>query len=92
MDLNIIDLNNINLDDDDFHEDDPETIIHVRLIAWCNRYKQHKACKKEIKKKRITACSRTSSKMVGPEHYQKMKIQKAKKRNHFLLIKSSLKQ
>ena len=52
MDLNIIDLNNINLDDDDFHEDDPETIIHVRLIAWCNRYKQHKACKKEIKKKK----------------------------------------
>ena len=52
MDLNIIDLNNINLDDDDFHEDDPETIINVRLIAWCNRYKQHKACKKEIKKKK----------------------------------------
>ena len=52
MDLNIIDLNNIILDDADFHEDDPETIIHVRLITWCNRYKQLKACKKEIKKKK----------------------------------------
>ena len=50
MDLNIIDLNNIILDDDDFHEDDPETIIHVRLITWCNRYKQHMACKIEINK------------------------------------------
>ena len=43
MGLNIIDLNNINLADDNFDEDDPETIIHVRLIAWCNRYKQYKA-------------------------------------------------
>ena len=29
-----VDLNNINLDDADFDEDDPENIIHVRLIAW----------------------------------------------------------
>ena len=21
-----------------FDEDDPETIIHVRLLAWCNRF------------------------------------------------------
>ena len=26
-----IDINNINLDDTDYDEDDPETIIHVRL-------------------------------------------------------------
>ena len=26
-------LNNINLDDVNFDEDDPETIIHVRLMA-----------------------------------------------------------
>ena len=39
-----VDLNNINLDDDDFNEDEPET-IHVRLVAWHNKYKQHKACK-----------------------------------------------
>ena len=31
MDLVTIDLNNINLDDY-FDEDDPETIIHVRLM------------------------------------------------------------
>ena len=27
------DFDNINLDDDHFDEDDPETIIHVRLVA-----------------------------------------------------------
>ena len=35
-----VDLNNINLDDIDSDEDDPGTITHVRLIAWCNRFKQ----------------------------------------------------
>ena len=29
----IIELKNFNLDDDNFDEDDPETIIHVRLVA-----------------------------------------------------------
>ena len=29
-----IDLNNINLDDTNYDEDDPETIIHIRLLAW----------------------------------------------------------
>ena len=33
-----------------FFEDDPETIIHVRLTAWCNRYKQCIAFKKDISK------------------------------------------
>ena len=28
-----MDFNNINLDDDNFNEDDLETIIHVRLMA-----------------------------------------------------------
>ena len=27
-------LNNINLTDANFYEDDPEIIIHVRLMAW----------------------------------------------------------
>ena len=27
------DLNNINLDDTDYDEDDPETIIYIRLLA-----------------------------------------------------------
>ena len=46
--LNTIDLNNINLGNEKFDEDDPETVIHIRLMAWCNRYKQRKACKKDI--------------------------------------------
>ena len=33
----------MDLDDDNFDDDDPETIIHTRLMAGCNRYKQRKA-------------------------------------------------
>ena len=48
-----IDLNNINLDDINFDEDDSETIIHVRIMAWHNRLKQQeKRCKQTI-----NACS-----------------------------------
>ena len=39
-----VDLNNINLDDANFDED--ETITHVRLMIWRNRLKQCKAFKK----------------------------------------------
>ena len=39
----VLDLNNIYNDDDDFDEDDPKTIVFVRLMAWRNRFKQHKA-------------------------------------------------
>ena len=46
MGLNTIDFDDINLDDVNCDGDDPETIIHVRLMAWCSSYKQHKACKK----------------------------------------------
>ena len=35
MSLVTVDLNNINLDDDSFDEDELETIAPVRLIAWC---------------------------------------------------------
>ena len=45
-----VDLNKINLDDVNFDEDDTETIIHVRIMAWCNRFKQSKAFKKDITK------------------------------------------
>ena len=45
-----VDLNNINLYDVNFDEDDPETIIHARLMAWHNRLKQRKAFKKDISK------------------------------------------
>ena len=37
MGLVTIELKNVTLNDDNFVEDDPETIIHVTLIASCNR-------------------------------------------------------
>ena len=48
--INNIDLNNINRNGDNFDEADPETIIHVRLMAWCNKYKQRKTFKKKLSK------------------------------------------
>ena len=48
-----VDINNINLDDANFDEDDPRIIIHVRLMAYHKRLKQHKAFKKEISKEWI---------------------------------------
>ena len=41
-----LDPNNINIDDINFDENDPETIIHVRLLAWCNKFEKRKAFKK----------------------------------------------
>ena len=38
-----VDLNSVNLDNANFDVDDPEMIIHVKLMAWCNRLKQQKA-------------------------------------------------
>ena len=48
MDLVNVYFNNSSLHDNNFGNDDPNTIIHVRLMTWCNSYKQSKACKKEI--------------------------------------------
>ena len=54
MGLVNVDLNNIRLDDQNLDDEyDPEIIIPVRLMAWCNRYDQRKACKKEISKELI---------------------------------------
>ena len=36
-----IDLNNINLDNN-FDEDDPDTIILIRLLAWHIKFRKHK--------------------------------------------------
>lgn len=42
-----IDLDNINLDDGNFDDDDHHPdIVLIRLISWCNRYKQRQTCKK----------------------------------------------
>ena len=48
MGINSLDLNNINLDDASFDEDNPKTIIDIKPMAWPNRPKQRKACKKNI--------------------------------------------
>ena len=41
------DLDKINLDNDNnFYEDDPDTIIHVRLLAWCSNFKKRKTLTK----------------------------------------------
>ena len=39
-----IDFNNINLDNN-FDEDDPDTIIHIRLLAWI-KFEKRNALKK----------------------------------------------
>ena len=42
-----VDLDKINLDNDNkVDEYDPCTIIHVRLLAGCSRFKKHKTLKK----------------------------------------------
>ena len=38
--------NNIDFDDNNFDKDDPANIVPVRIIAWCDRFKQRKACRK----------------------------------------------
>ena len=43
-----VDLNNINLDDTNYDEDEPETIIHIRLSAWHIRFEKPKAPKRDI--------------------------------------------
>ena len=44
-----VDLNNIDLDDVNFYEDDPEA-ISLGLMAWRNRLRQCEAFKKGISK------------------------------------------
>ena len=44
-----IDLNNINLDNN-FDEDDPNTIILISLLAWDIKFEKSKAHKKELNK------------------------------------------
>ena len=48
MDILSIDLNNINLDDTNYDEDDPETIIYIRLLAWHIKFEKRKALKNTV--------------------------------------------
>ena len=46
-----LDLDKVNLDDNNnFCEDDPEAIIHIRLLAWRNKFEKRKLLKKDINK------------------------------------------
>ena len=45
MGLLNVNLNNINLDNN-FYEDDPDTIILIRLLPWHSNFKKRKALKK----------------------------------------------
>ena len=42
-----VDLNNINLDNN-FDEDDPDTIIFIRLLAWNIKSEKRKALQEKI--------------------------------------------
>ena len=48
-----IDLNNINLDNN-FYEDDPDTIFLVRLLAWHLKFEKRNALKKMISEELIS--------------------------------------
>ena len=43
-----IGLNNINLDDTNFEEDDPDTTILIGLLAWHIKFEKYKELKKKI--------------------------------------------
>ena len=43
--LHIVTLDSINLDDNDFDNFDPETVTHIMLLGWYNRFNQGKARK-----------------------------------------------
>ena len=49
--LDSINLNNTNIDDGNLDDYDPESINHSRHLAWYKRFKQHKACNKQKKKR-----------------------------------------
>ena len=56
MDIHNIDLNNINLDNN-FDEDEPDSIILIRLLAWHIKLEKRKELKKfiseELKKTQV---------------------------------------
>ena len=43
-----IDLNNTSLDETNYDENDPETIIHIRLLTWHIKFEKRKALQKEL--------------------------------------------
>ena len=52
-----IDLTNINLDDTNYEEHDPDTIILIRLLDWHNKFERRKVLRKKKDKWRINSSS-----------------------------------
>ena len=52
-------LSNINLDDTTYDEDDPETIIHVKILAWHIKFVKFKALEKELNEELISVAWHT---------------------------------
>ena len=48
MGILTIDLNNINLGDTNYDEDDPDSIILIILLAWRIKVEKRKALKKKL--------------------------------------------
>ena len=70
-----VDLDKINLDNDKkFDEDDPDTVIHVRRLAWHSKFEKCKALKKD--ECRVNAISVVSQKIVEFFH-----VRRREKRN-----------
>ena len=70
-----VDLDKINLDNDKkFDEDDPDTVIHVRPLAWHSKFEKCKALKKD--ECRVNAISVVSQKIVEFFH-----VRRREKRN-----------
>ena len=79
-------VTNINLNDDHFDDNDFETIIHVRLVAWCNKHKQLKAFTNKLSKNLIIAAWRPTRRWDWCRYHKT----KRKKQKHFLLMKSDI--
>ena len=50
-----IDINNVNLDDTNYNEDDSKTIIHIRLLAWHIKFEKRKALKNKLNEELMLA-------------------------------------
>ena len=55
MGILCVDLDKIYLDDVNFDEDDSKTIIHIRLLAWHNKFEKRKANEKDLSKELMPA-------------------------------------
>ena len=53
MGILCVSLNNINLDNN-FDEDDPDTIIYIRLLSWHIRFEKRKVLEKKISEELIS--------------------------------------